>query len=137
MQLRLPFSVASDGRTFDRSDLVFGVSHMELHYGGGKGHTILQGREGGGAAASKARKVALRDPDELAALLDRVRKKKARRRIPSRRQSASCRAIPSIIPSIACLPERVQMNRAHAVNESSLMWSPDRIRLWYRARSGL
>ena len=47
------FSVASDGRTFDRSDLVFGVSHLELHYGGGKGHTILQGREGGGAAASK------------------------------------------------------------------------------------
>jgi hypothetical protein len=47
------FNVASDGRTFDRDDLVFGVSHMELHYGGGKGHTVLQGREGGGAAASK------------------------------------------------------------------------------------
>lgn len=45
------FTVGSDGLTFDRTDLVFGVSHYELHYDRGKASTNLSGRQVGGAAA--------------------------------------------------------------------------------------
>jgi hypothetical protein len=44
------FSVGSDGRTFDREDLVFAATHTELTYEGGKGSLALSGREAGAAS---------------------------------------------------------------------------------------
>ena len=46
------FTVGTDGYCFDREDLVFAATHIELKYEGGKGSTVLQGRQAGAAAAA-------------------------------------------------------------------------------------
>lgn len=44
-----PFADAA-GAYYDREDLIYGATRIELHYANGAGSTILTGRQGGGAA---------------------------------------------------------------------------------------
>lgn len=48
------FTVGPDDYCFDRADLVFAVTHYELHYAKGVGSTVLAGRQAGAAAQWKA-----------------------------------------------------------------------------------